>query len=148
MKSNTTQPDRIALARLLREAGSSYDLDGVEALLKGVLAAPAGVRTSWHALVADPMPQELATQLEALRAALAADYHDGLAAQDFERLPRAERRRSSRRAVSTVSSCHAPTSIKVSTCHPVGSVSHGSRDLPDLRAWRSCYATAQLCLSM
>jgi Xaa-Pro aminopeptidase len=93
MKSNTTQPDRIALAQLLQEAGSSYDLDGVEALLKGVLAAPAGVGTSWHALVADPMPQELATQLEALRAALAADYHDGLAAEDFERLPRAERLR-------------------------------------------------------
>jgi len=91
MKSSTTQPARIELARLLQAAGSTYDLDGVEALIKGVMAAPARVGTSWHALVADPMTPELAGQLEALRAVMAPGYHDGLASEDFEQLPRRER---------------------------------------------------------
>jgi Xaa-Pro aminopeptidase len=91
MKSSTTQPDRVELARLLQAAGSAYDPDGLEALINGVLAAPAGVGTSWHVLVADPMTQELACELEALRAAMAAGYRDGLAAEDFERLPGPER---------------------------------------------------------
>jgi Xaa-Pro aminopeptidase len=91
MKSSTTQPDRAELARLLRAAGSTHDPDGVEALIKGVLAAPTGVGTSWHVLVADPVTPELAGQLEALRAAMAADYRDGLASEDFKHLPRRAR---------------------------------------------------------
>src|SRR5438270_8164866 len=59
--------------------------------MEGVLAAPAEVGTGWHVLVADPMPQQLAACLEALRAARAAEYHDGLSRDDFARLPRSER---------------------------------------------------------
>ena len=40
----------------------------VEALIAGVLAAPPEIGTSWHALVAEPTPPELAAALEALRA--------------------------------------------------------------------------------
>jgi Xaa-Pro aminopeptidase len=93
MKSSATQPDRTELARLLRAARSTYDPDSVEALIKGVLAAPAGVGTDWHVLVADPVTPELAGQLEALRTAMAAGYRDGLASADFEQLPRPERPR-------------------------------------------------------
>jgi Xaa-Pro aminopeptidase len=91
MTSSTTPPDRLELARLLQAAGSAYGPDGVEALIRGVLAAPAEVGTSWHVLIADSMTQELVGQLEALRAAMAAGFRDGLAAADFERLPRSER---------------------------------------------------------
>jgi Xaa-Pro aminopeptidase len=91
MSSSATEPDREELARLLKEAGSAYDPDGVEALIKGVLAAPAEVGTAWHILVADPMTPELARQLEALKTAMAAGYHDGLVHADFDRLPRAQR---------------------------------------------------------
>jgi len=91
MRSSVTQTCRDELGRLLEAAGSAYDPDGVEALIEGVLAAPAEVGTSWHVLVADPMPQALAGSLEALRAAMAAGYHTGLAADDFARLPRSER---------------------------------------------------------
>jgi Xaa-Pro aminopeptidase len=83
--------ERDELARLLKEAGSAYDVATVEALIKGVLASPAEVGTSWHILVADPMDPELARQLEALKIAMAAHYHDGLAPADFDRLPRPER---------------------------------------------------------
>ena len=93
MKSSATQPDRTELARLLRAARSTYDPDSVEALIKGVLAAPAGVGEDWHVLVADPMPRVLAGQLEALRASMAAGYRDGLTSADFEQLPRPERLR-------------------------------------------------------
>jgi Xaa-Pro aminopeptidase len=89
--SSTKQPDRLELARLLQIARSAYNPDGVEALIRGVLAAPVGGGVSWHRLVADPMPEELASRLEALRAALATGYRDGLATEDFERLPRSER---------------------------------------------------------
>jgi Xaa-Pro aminopeptidase len=88
MRSTAAAPDQAELARLLREAGSRYDPAGVEALIEGVLAAPAEVGTSWHVLVADPTPPALARALEASQAAMAAGYHDGLAAADFERLPR------------------------------------------------------------
>ncbi|MBO0735087.1 MAG: aminopeptidase P family protein [Alphaproteobacteria bacterium] len=91
MKSGATQPDRAELAGLLRAAGSPYGCDSLEALIEGVLAAPPGAGTSWHALVADPVTPALASQLEALRAAMAARYRDGLAAEDFVRLPRGER---------------------------------------------------------
>jgi Xaa-Pro aminopeptidase len=91
MKSDGSRPDRDELARLLKEAGSTYDPQGVEALIKGVLAAPDEVGTSWHVLVADPITPELADQIEALRATIARGYRDGLAAGDFERLPRPER---------------------------------------------------------
>jgi Xaa-Pro aminopeptidase len=91
MRPNETQPRRDELARLLKEAGSAYDPEGVEALIKGVLAAPPEIGTNWHTLVADPMTAELALRLETLRAAMAAGYHDGLTAEDFDRLPRPER---------------------------------------------------------
>jgi Xaa-Pro aminopeptidase len=91
MTTSPTEPARDQLARLLKQAGSSYDPDGVEALIKGVLAAPLEVGTSWHILVADPMTPELARQLDALKAEMAAGYRDGLAATDFDRLPRPER---------------------------------------------------------
>ena len=91
MRSSGSEPHRDELARLLKEAGSAYDPDGVEALIEGVLAAPAEVAKSWHVLVADPMLPALARELEALRKAMASVYHDGLAAEDFNRLPRPER---------------------------------------------------------
>ncbi len=91
MSSSKPQPRRDELARLLKEAGSAYDPEGVEALIKGVLAAPAEIGTSWHILVADPVTAELARGLETLRAARAAGYCDGLTAEDFDRLPRSER---------------------------------------------------------
>ena len=52
--------DRALLARLLKRAGSAYDPDGVASLVAGVLAAPEEIGSSWHALVADPTPPELA----------------------------------------------------------------------------------------
>src|SRR6266403_1005587 len=91
MRSSVTQPNRDEMARLLEAAGSAYDPEAVEALIRGVLAAPAEIGTGWHVLVADPMPQQLADRLEALRAAKAAGYHDGLSAGDFARQPRSER---------------------------------------------------------
>jgi len=83
--------DRHELDRLLREAGSAYDAQGLDALIEGVLAAPDAVATSWHMLVADPVTPALAEALEALRAAKTKGYRNGLAAEDFERLPRAAR---------------------------------------------------------
>ncbi|HEY1431309.1 MAG TPA: aminopeptidase P family protein [Stellaceae bacterium] len=91
MRSSLTQTSRHELGRLLEAAGSAYDPEGVEALIEGVLAAPAEIGTGWHVLVADPMPQPLVSRLEELRAAMAADYHNGLGADDFTRLPRSER---------------------------------------------------------
>src|SRR5437016_247967 len=91
MTMSGSEQDRGELGRLLQEAGSAYDPESVEALIEGVLAAPAEIGTSWHVLVADPMPQRLAECLEALRAAKAAEYHDGLSRDDFARLPRSER---------------------------------------------------------
>jgi Xaa-Pro aminopeptidase len=91
MPSSVAQPDRDELARLLMDGGSVYDPQGVESLIEGVLAAPAEVGASWHILVADPVPNALAPALEALRAAMARDYRDGLAAEDFTRLPRPDR---------------------------------------------------------
>jgi Xaa-Pro aminopeptidase len=91
MRSSVTQPNRDEIARLLKAAGSAYDPEGVETLIEGVLAAPAEIGTGWHALVAAPMPQQLADCLEALRAAKAAEYRDGLSRDDFARRPRSER---------------------------------------------------------
>src|SRR6266576_3886335 len=91
MTMDTLKPDRMELARLLREFGSAFDPEGVEALIKGVLAAPEEVGTGWHILVADPVTPQLASQLEALREAMAANYRDGLATEDFDRLSRPER---------------------------------------------------------
>ena len=91
MRSNATQPNREEMARLLKAAGSVYDPEGVGALIDGVLAAPAEIGTGWHVLVADPMPRQLANCLEALQAAKASEYHDGLSRDDFAREPRAER---------------------------------------------------------
>src|SRR6266852_2557182 len=91
MTMRGSEPDRDELGRLLREAGSADDPQGVEALIEGVLAAPPEIGTSWHMLVADPIIPALAGALEALRAAKAKGYRNGLAAEDFARLPRAAR---------------------------------------------------------
>src|SRR5438477_3445924 len=86
-----TKPDRRRLAHLLRAAHSPLDPDGVAELVAGVLAAPEEIGTSWHKLVADPTPPALAEALEELRGNLAAHYHDGLAPEDYRRLPRPAR---------------------------------------------------------
>jgi Xaa-Pro aminopeptidase len=91
MTARGAAPDRRRLARLLREAGSPLDPDGVTALVAGILAAPPEIGNSWYALVADPTPPALAEALEELRAHLAEDYRDGLAPEDFARLPRPAR---------------------------------------------------------
>jgi Xaa-Pro aminopeptidase len=91
MTTSQSAPDRVPLARLLHEAGSAYDPDGVAALIKGVLGAPAEVATGWHSLVADPVAPALAEALEKLWAEIAGGYHDGLSRDDFARLSRADR---------------------------------------------------------
>jgi Xaa-Pro aminopeptidase len=91
MTTSRSEPDQLELGRMLQEAGSAYDPLGVEALIEGVLAAPAEVGTSWHTLVADPVTPALADALEALLAAKAKQYRNGLSAKDFEWLPRAVR---------------------------------------------------------
>jgi Xaa-Pro aminopeptidase len=85
------RPDRGRLAQLLKAAGSALDVAATEALIAGVLAAPAEIGSSWHALVAEPTPAELAVELEALKAALATGHSDGVQPEDFARMPRAER---------------------------------------------------------
>src|SRR5260370_4378823 len=85
------EQERGELARLLQEAGSAYDAQSVEALIEGVLAAPAEIGTSWHMLVADPVTPALAGALEALRAAKAKVYRNGLSAEDFKLMPSATR---------------------------------------------------------
>ena len=91
MAVNGTEPDRGELGRLLREAGSAYDARSVEVLIEGILAAPAEIGTSWHMLVADPMTPALAGALEALLAAKAKVYRNGLSREDFKLLPSAAR---------------------------------------------------------
>ena len=81
----------------IERARTSVERSGSALRCRGGLRAPhrgcargAGeVGTSWHVLVADPItPGALAGRLEAVRAAMASSYHDGLAAEDFQRLPR------------------------------------------------------------
>jgi Xaa-Pro aminopeptidase len=91
MTTNGSEPNPSELGRLLREAGSTYDPQGVAALIEGVLAAPDEVGTGWHTLIADPVTPALAGALEMLRAAKAKGYHNGLSPADFETLPRAAR---------------------------------------------------------
>src|SRR6266550_3725257 len=91
MTKSGSEVNRGELARLLQEAGSVYDLQGVEELIDGVLGAPAEVGTGWHVLVVDAVTPALAATLEALRAVRAKGYRNGLAAEDFESLPRAAR---------------------------------------------------------
>src|SRR5216684_6245165 len=91
MAAPGAEPNPGQLARLLKEAGSALAPDGVAALIAGILAAPPEIGTSWHKLVADPTPPALAEALEAMRAWLAEDCRDGLAPEDFARLPRAAR---------------------------------------------------------
>jgi Xaa-Pro aminopeptidase len=91
MTKSGSAPDRGELARLLREAGSTYDLKGVEELIAGVLGPPSEIGTSWHMLIADPVTPALAHALEALRREMAAGYRDGLGREDFAVLPRTER---------------------------------------------------------
>src|SRR5689334_14377020 len=83
MTAKGVAPNRDRLARLLTEAGSEIDPDGVAELIAGVLAAPPEIGTSWHALVADPTLPALAEALEGMRAWLAEDWRDGLAPEDF-----------------------------------------------------------------
>src|SRR5580704_13076345 len=99
MTAAQAKPDRRRLAHLLRAARSALDPDGVIELVAGVLAAPAEIGTSWHRLVADPPPPALAEALEELHAHLAAGYHDGLASEDYARLPRPARLRRLREAL-------------------------------------------------
>ena len=69
--ANVYQGDAF-LNRLLREAGSGYDAEGIRSLLAGVLAAPPGPDPgAWFELVAPQVRPALATQLAALRADLA-----------------------------------------------------------------------------
>src|SRR5712672_789801 len=91
MTMSGSEPDLGELGRLLQEAGSAYDAQSVEALIEGVLAAPAEIGTSWHMLVADPVTPALAGALEALRAAKAKVYRNGLSAEDFKLMPSATR---------------------------------------------------------
>ena len=91
MTMSGSSPGSGEIGRLLKETGSPYDPQKLEALIEGVLSAPAEVGTSWHMLVADPTPPALAEALEALRAAKARGYRTGLDAEDFERLPRSAR---------------------------------------------------------
>jgi Xaa-Pro aminopeptidase len=91
MSMSRAEPNRSELVRLLRDARSSYDLEELERLIEGVLAAPAEVGTGWHMLVADPITSDLADALEALQAARAEVYRNGLSTQDFAELPRAVR---------------------------------------------------------
>ena len=91
MTMSIAEADQSELARLLQQAGSPYDPQSVETLIEGVLAAPVEGGTNWHALIADPMTPALADRLEALRAAKAKAYHNGLSTEDFNRLPRAAR---------------------------------------------------------
>src|SRR5271169_1995602 len=101
MTMNGSTLDRGELARLLREARSAYDPEAVEALIAGVLGAPAEIGASWHRLVADPVTPALAAALDALHAQMAAGYRDGLASADFTRLPRGERLARLRRELMT-----------------------------------------------
>jgi Xaa-Pro aminopeptidase len=84
-------PEGGRLAALLKKTGAPLDAAAVDALIAGILAAPPEIGTSWHALIVDPTPPELAAALEARRASLAASHHDGIAPADFARLPRAAR---------------------------------------------------------
>ncbi len=85
------RPEQARLAQLLKAAGSALDVAAVEALIAGVLAAPAEIGGSWHALGVEPTPPELVAELEALKAAVAVGHSDGVQPEDFKRMPRAER---------------------------------------------------------
>src|SRR5437660_9173126 len=91
MTSSGAGQDRGEVGRVLQEAGSAYDAQSVEVLIEGVLAAPTEIGTSWHMLVADPVTPALAGALEALRAAKAKVYRNGLSAEDFKLMPSATR---------------------------------------------------------
>jgi len=91
MTISGAESDRGELGRLLQQAGSTYDQQGAEALIDGVLGAPPEVGTSWHVLVADPMTPALASALEARWAAKAKTNRNGLSAADFELLSREAR---------------------------------------------------------
>ena len=91
MSDGETAIEQGELARLLRAAVSPYDPESVEALVAGVLGAPAEIGAGWHCLVADPPAPALSAALEKLRERLAAGYHDGLGREDFAELPRGKR---------------------------------------------------------
>jgi Xaa-Pro aminopeptidase len=91
MTAGAAAPDRRQLAHLLRAAGSPFGPDEVSGLIAGVLAAPPEIGEDWHRLVADPTPPALSEALDQLKGYLAVDYRDGLAPEDFKRLPRTAR---------------------------------------------------------
>src|SRR5579883_324016 len=113
------------LAALLRAAGSVYDPPGLEALLRGVLGAPAEMGGGWHRLVADPMPPPLAAALDNFYAELRAAYSDGLsdAISPGCRAPRAWQgcAPSWSSAASTGLSCRARTNIRANMCRRAAS---------------------------
>ncbi|HML09852.1 MAG TPA: aminopeptidase P family protein, partial [Stellaceae bacterium] len=84
-------PERGRLAELLSQARTPLDVDAVDALIAGVLAAPREIGASWHALVADPTPPALASALDARKTTLAQSHHDGVSPEDFARLSRGRR---------------------------------------------------------
>ena len=86
-------PERGRLLELLTAAKSPLDAESVDGLIAGVLAAPPEIGASWHRLVADPTPPDLAAALDARKAALAASHRDGIEPDDFARLSRAARLR-------------------------------------------------------
>src|SRR3954452_2372688 len=91
MRAKGVAPNRDRLAQLLKHAGSALEPDGVAELIAGVLAAPREIGASWHVLIADSIPPTLAETLEEWRVYLAEDWRDGLAPEDFARLPRPAR---------------------------------------------------------
>jgi Xaa-Pro aminopeptidase len=91
MSTSGPTADNSALVQLLREAGSSYSPQDIDALIRGILGAPPAIGSDWHRLVADPVPPALAKALEQRQAEMASAYRDGLSPADFAQLSRAER---------------------------------------------------------
>ena len=129
MTAKGVAPNRERLAQMLTEAGSALDPDGVAELIAGVLAAPPEIGTSWHALVADPTPPALAETSNNI----APVWPRTGATVSRRRISRGCRvrrgwrccARNWRRAVSTGSSCRAPTSTRANMCRPLPNASRG-----------------------
>lgn len=67
------------LGALLKDAGSPYGADKIEALIEGICAAPEGVEPDgWMRLVAPEPTSELAAALGAIKARIVAATDDGL----------------------------------------------------------------------
>ena len=153
MTMSGSEPDRGELGRLLQEAGSAYDARSVEALIEGVLAAPAEIGTSWHMLGCRP------DDAGPGRRARSAAGGQGEGVPQWSRRPRISNfyrallgstvcAGNSRHRASTGSSCPEPTSTKANTCRRAGSGWLGSPALPGRPVWRSCSAIARRSSSM